>query len=346
MQRVWSSLAQTANGIHTDAISIPLPPGGALHILLRMKSRRVLLLTAITFLTSSVAMAASLETPRGTLTVDERGLSLKPGAKIQFTFPDLPPTLYVQARTNSAPAMLTALLPDNYTPEGHWPLFVFLAGGIGSRGDDASMARKLIGPRDFIAVSMPLFQRVFDPKQFLGGVAITVDDFETLRGAYRTMLGKLMKAVPGIVTERSTLGGSSNGGHATALLIAGGDEFTLEHFRQFYFVDGGAQFLAPFGLNAPALEKCRLLLLRADQGHQVSFRPDLPSWDIRPSLDKIFDAVDSMARARGLDWTQVVMRGRKHSFEPEFHVVVGQWARGEKMDEVPPKPLTPPSAQR
>ena len=184
---------------------------------------------------------------------------------------------------------------------------------------------------------MPLFQRVFDPKQFLGGVAITVDDFETLRNAYRTMLGKLMNAVPGIVAERSTLGGSSNGAHATALLIAGGDEFTLEHFRQFYFVDGGAQFLAPFGFNASGLDNCRFLLLRADQGHQVTFRRDLPSWDIRPSLDKIFDAVTDSARARGLDWTQVVMRGRKHSFEPEFHVVVGQWARGEKMDEVPPK---------
>jgi len=273
-------------------------------------------------------------------------VSLKPGAKIQFTFPDLPPTLYAQARTNAAPAMLTALLPDNYAPEGRWPLFVFLAGGIGSKGDDASMARKLIGPRDFIAVSMPLFQRVFDPKQFLGGVAITVDDFEALRSAYRTMLGKLIKAVPGIVAERSTLGGSSNGGHATALLIAGGDEFTLEHFRQFYFVDGGAMFLAPFGFIAPALEKCRMLLLRADQPHLVTYRSGLPAWNARASLDKIFDAVTDTARARGLDWTQVVMRGRKHGFEPEFHVVVGQWARGEKMDEVPPKTVTPPSAQR
>jgi hypothetical protein len=276
----------------------------------------------------------------------DTAVSLKPGAVIQFTFPDLPATLYAQARNDPVPAKLTARLPDNYTPEGRWPLFVHLGGGVGGKGDDASTARKIVGPRDFIAVSMPLFQRVFDPKEFLGGVAIAVDDFETLRRAYRTMLGRLMQAVPGIVAERSTLGGSSNGGHATALLIAGRDEFTLEHFRQFYFVDGGAQFLAPFGLDAPTLEKCRLLLLRADQGHQVTFRPGLSSWNIRPALDKIFDAVDSMARARGLDWTQVVMRGRRHSFEPEFQVVVGQWARGEKLDDVPPKPVAPASAHR
>ncbi|MBI5685436.1 MAG: hypothetical protein HZC54_10165 [Verrucomicrobia bacterium] len=43
-----------------------------------MNSTRVLLLTAITFLGISLASAASLETPRGTLTVDERGLSLAP----------------------------------------------------------------------------------------------------------------------------------------------------------------------------------------------------------------------------------------------------------------------------
>jgi len=295
---------------------------------------RTTIILAVTALLSSSVFA------------QDAAVSLKPGAKIQFIFPDLPPPLYAQARTNSAPAMLTALLPDNYAPEERWPLFVFLGGGVGSKGDDASFAPKLVGPRDFIAVSMPLFQRVFDPKQYLGGVAITVDDFETLRAAYRTMLGKLMKAVPGIVAERSTLGGSSNGGHATALLIAGGDEFTLEHFRQFYFVDGGAQFLAPFGFNALVPDKYRLLLLRADQPHPVAFRPGQPPWNARESLGKIFDAVTDSAKTRGLDWTQVVMRGRKHSFEPEFHVVVGQWARGEKMDEVPPKAVAPAPAKR
>ncbi|HPA20254.1 MAG TPA: hypothetical protein PLU30_21065 [Verrucomicrobiae bacterium] len=211
----------------------------------------------------------------------------------------------------------------------------------GAKGDDAQRAREIIGPRDFIAVSMPLFQRVFDSREPLGGVAITVDDFDVLRRAYSTMLGRLIRAVPRIVADRSTLGGFSNGAHATALLVAGRDEFTMEHFRQFYFVDGGAQFLAPFGLGAPELAKCRLLLLRADQAHQVSHGRGLPPWNVRPALDKIFDAVDDMARARGLDWTQVVMRGRRHGFEPEYQVIVGQWARGDKMDEVPPKPVAP-----
>jgi hypothetical protein len=56
--------------------------------------------------------------------------------------------------------------------------------------------------------------------------------------------------------------------------------------------------------------------------------------------------VNDGAVAQGLDWTQVVMRGRTHSFEPEFHIVVGGWARGEKMDEVPPKPVAPAPAKK
>ena len=272
---------------------------------------------------------------------------LRPGQVITLTFPELPPTLVAQAKNETAPPMLTARLPDNYTPEGRWPLFVFIAGGVGSKGGNVGGAREIIGPRDFIAVSLPLFQRAYNPKeQPGGGVAITMDDFEVLRGAYRTMLGRLMQTVTNIAPERSTLGGFSNGAHAAALLIAGGDEFTLTHFRQFIFVDGGAQFLAPFGLGSPELAQCRLLLLRGDQPEMKTMRPGQPPVDARAFLNKIFDAVDGMARARGLDWTQVVMRGRGHGFEPEFQTVVGQWARGEVPNDVPPKRTARPEMKK
>lgn len=39
---------------------------------------------------------------------EEATVSLKPGAVIQFSFPELPPTLYAQARNDPGPAMLTA----------------------------------------------------------------------------------------------------------------------------------------------------------------------------------------------------------------------------------------------
>ncbi len=92
--------------------------------------------------------------------------------------------------------------------------------------------------------------------------------------------------------------------------------------------------------------KYRFLLLRADQPIPIAARPGQPPFNAREALDKIFDAVNDGAKSEGLDWTQVVMRGRTHSFEPGFHNVVGQWARGEKMDEVPPKPVAPAPAKK
>ena len=262
-------------------------------------------------------------------------VELKPGAVIRLSFPELPPTLVSQATHEPAPALLTARLPDNYTTEGQWPLFVFIAGGVGAKGDNVGPSRTIVGPRDFVVVALPLFQRAFDTNEVAGGIGMGIDDFETLSSAYRTMLGKLLQTVPGIVTERSTLGGFSNGAHATALLVAGRDEFTMEHFRQFVLVEGGVQFLAPFGLTSPKLRNCRFLALRADQPLLIGGGAG-GTWNVRPSLDKIFDGVSEMARARGLDWTDVVMRGQKHSFPPEYQPMVGQWIRGETLTVVPP----------
>ena len=91
-------------------------------------------------------------------------------------------------------------------------------------------------PRDFICVSLPLFKRAYDKKD---GGRVSMEDFETVSRAYRTMLQKLYDAVPNTTPERSALGGFSNGAHTVAVLLAGQDEFILSHFRAFYFVDGG-----------------------------------------------------------------------------------------------------------
>ena len=297
-----------------------------------------------------LAMAQCLQTPPTLLCTAllsailplKAEVDLRPGAVLRLEFPELPPTLYAQAKNDPVPATLTAQLPDNYAPEGRWPLFVFIAGGVGAKATDVSNARKIVGTANYVVVGLPLFQRAFDPTEEAKGMALGVDDFDTLRNAYRIMLGKLMQSVPGIVAEGSAMGGFSNGAHATALLIAGHDEFTLEHFRQFFFVDGGAPFLAAFGLMSPSLNRCRFLQLRGDQDLPGTGKKN-PEWgSIRDRLNLICDAVHGTARSRGLNWTQVIMRGRGHSFDPEFQVVVGQWIRGEKMDDVPPKtPVNP-----
>src|ERR1051325_8399651 len=118
-----------------------------------------------------------------------------------------------------------------------------------------------VGSNDFVCVNLPLFKRAYDTNN---GPIITVDDLETISGAYRTMLGKLRQIVPNVQVERSALGGFSNGAHAVALLLAGGDEFILGHFRAFYLVEGGSA-LAANALGRPALKSCRFLIMRGDQ---------------------------------------------------------------------------------
>ncbi len=62
---------------------------------------------------------------------------------------------------------------------------------------------------------------------------VSMDDFDTISQAYRAMFTKLFEAVPNLKPERSALGGFSNGGHTTGVLLAGQDEFILDHFRLF-----------------------------------------------------------------------------------------------------------------
>lgn len=190
--------------------------------------------------------------------------ALEPNATLQFEFPELGDTLATKASGEAIPAKLTAQLPENYTRDGRFPVFIFLHGGAGGRGDAAGGARGVVGPRDFIAASLPLFKRDLNKQEPYGGLMIAPDDFETISRSYRVMLQKLFDVVPNVDPERSALGGFSNGGHTTAVLLAGQDEFTLRHFRAFYFVDGGFGPLAANVLQKPALQPCRFLLLRGD----------------------------------------------------------------------------------
>jgi hypothetical protein len=262
---------------------------------------------------------------------------LRPGGVVKLQFPELPPTLQAMVKEGNIPATLTARLPDNYTPEGQWPLFVFLPGGGGGHGLGIDEAAQTIGPRDFIAVTMPLFKRRFLRDEPTGGLHITIDDFEKIRTCYRAMLGRLLAEVPGIVKERSTLGGFSNGAHTTATLLAGRDEFIAEHFRQFCFVDGGQDFLAAHCLHQLAARKWRLLVLKGDQPLMRDPLNDGNPTDLRPLLDATWKVSDTVARHFKLDWQLITMPGRGHAFPPEYRRLVGQWARGEDLDFLPPK---------
>ena len=247
-------------------------------------------------------------------------IKLEPDATFRVEFPDLPDTLETLASGERQPARMTATLPTNYSREGKFPVFIFLDGADGGRGDGMPIPGRTVVPRDFICVGLPLFKRAYQKKE---GSLVTMEDFETVSRAYRSMLQRLFEIVPNTTPERSALGGFSNGGHTVAVLLAGHDKFILDHFRSFYFVEGGFGPLAAHVLQKPIMKQCRFLLLRGD-------RPDAqpePKFHLARALEYI-------AQEHHVDFTSIVMHGHGHELPAEYLVILGQWVRGEKLSEV------------
>lgn len=59
---------------------------------------------------------------------------LKPGTRMILKFPELPQTLYAMQSGNKAMTQAYIALPENYSLERKFPLFVFLYGGHGGPG--------------------------------------------------------------------------------------------------------------------------------------------------------------------------------------------------------------------
>jgi hypothetical protein len=262
-------------------------------------------------------------------------VALTPNARIVFEFPDLPETFFSKATHQSVPAMLTAQLPENYSSSERFPLFVFLEGGNGGRGDSAQ-GRAIVGPRDFIAVSLPLFRDASGAKPpAIPGVSIdlgslvNLNDAPVLAKSYRTMLQKLLDTVPNVATERSTFGGFSNGAHATGALLAAKDEFIMGHFKAFCFFEGGLALAQdPGTLGQSALRDSRFITIFGDSDSDPNLQMQRQLLAV-PLLKKL----EETAVGAHLDFTRVVMRGYGHTMPAEYKKLLGQWVRGEKLAE-------------
>jgi hypothetical protein len=79
-------------------------------------------------------------------------VKLEANARWSLEFPELPDTLATTATGQRQPARLTAQLPANYSRVGKFPVFVFLNGGDGGRGDTLLLHRQTVGSNDFICV--------------------------------------------------------------------------------------------------------------------------------------------------------------------------------------------------
>jgi predicted esterase len=245
---------------------------------------------------------------------------LEPNAILRFDFPDLPATLATQNTGEKQPACLTARLPENYSRDGGFPLCVYLDGGDGGGGNRPGIARAIVGSTNFICVNLPLFKRAYNTND---GLLVSLDDFATVSSAYHTMLQKLLDTVPNVTVARSVFGGFSNGAHTTALLVAGQDEFILQHFQGFYMVEGGA-FLAENALHRNSLRHCRFLFLHGD------YAGGSPDAEAQGFL-LLGRAIEYYAKKQNLDFTSVVMRNTGHDFPPKYMALAGEWIRGGKL---------------
>ena len=242
---------------------------------------------------------------------------LKPGATLEFRFPDLPPTLWARTHRRRRAARMLVCLPRDYRPDRQFPMVVFLGGGDGAAGTraDADYVRKVVGNRGFIGVSLPLFKKDLDRTEKYGGILLSAfDDYPLIARCYRRMLGELLAAVPNIAPGAGAIGGFSNGGHTTALLLSAVDPFILKHFRSFFLLDGGF-FIA--SLHKSVIGRKRILHLVGGSRRKA--------W--RRWLLAFLDGACGAARKAGRDVTLLKMPNVEHAFPDEYIGALRKWLR-------------------
>lgn len=259
---------------------------------------------------------------------------LKPGAILEFHFPELSENLATWFENQPVPNVLVAELPANYTPEGRFPIITYIDGGTGGIYLRTKRLREAVGPNDYICLRLPLFKAAKIPTDPAGGKAVLSKDFDVIRKNYRVMLQRLFDAVPNITRERSIFGGFSNGAHTTAVLLEGRDDFLLEHFTHFYFAEGGIRQLTADTLSNPALRDAHFLVLIGDRGRGNPFEGE--------GFAGKFAAV---AKSSGLDFTLLPMRGYGHELPLDYLKLLRPWAAGEPLVLPPPKAAPPENTQ-
>lgn len=260
---------------------------------------------------SALAALASLPVAAAqdcTTTGDEIG-PLVPDAILRFECPELPPTLLsMHTKTEETPRV-TVRLPENYSAEKNFPLFVWMDGGAGGDARGSGVGRLIMQGRDFIFVKLPLFKKELNRNPKFSALYITArDDGEIISHAYRTLLGRAYENIPNIDTANNVVGGFSNGSHAIAATFNSGDPWLLERLRHIVLVEGG------LGLRGDENIAGRKLLVLYGGAE-----------DRRPGLREAYAAIHERALAGGAAATCVVMPGVGHTFPHEYHPVVRDW---------------------
>jgi hypothetical protein len=105
-----------------------------------------LILTALPLASFATLPAADAPAPAS---------DMKPGTRMILKFPELPQTLYAMQSGQEAVTQAYLALPENYSLERKFPLFVFLYGGHGGPGAGPGRGQQIMENKDCIFVNLP-----------------------------------------------------------------------------------------------------------------------------------------------------------------------------------------------
>lgn len=161
-----------------------------------------------------------------------------------FEFPDLPPTLSARIEEKKQVSTASLYLPKDYTTDRRFPVLIWLSGGAGGDGRNPGAARNLAQETGFVCMNLPLFKQDLAPMEpgesnKWSRMLITDADNEVIWSAYSVMLARLFRAVPNLDRRHVFVGGFSNGGHTTAVLLNRPQAEITNYATAFFFVEGG-----------------------------------------------------------------------------------------------------------
>jgi hypothetical protein len=158
------------------------------------------------------------------LKADTLAHKLTPGKTVFIDFPKLGKTWA------NKESRMGVFLPEDYSLERTYPLFVWFGGGYGS--DNPNHAINIAGRKGFICVGLPYHHDGRQGELSTGGWAHTPWSY------FKTMLTELEKSVPNINPQQRFCSGFSSGGAAIVSLIGRTNGAFQEYF--YAFMPGGA----------------------------------------------------------------------------------------------------------
>jgi len=181
---------------------------------------------------------------------------LVPGGTFVLKFPELGPSVKKDYRL----MQMHVVLPDDYSPDRQWPLYISLGGGGGS-----DRPNRLTAGLGFVAVGLP-YPR--DPRNI---EQAAFSPF-TLWSYYQPMLQKLDRVLPNLHPTNRVVFGFSNGANAVTALVAFSNSQFTRQYRYLIIHEGGMQQSRWSDDVWQELQSCALLYSGGDKsyGRQIT----------------------------------------------------------------------------